>query len=148
MKLDDAARVCTPGPKGRLLFGSVAEFQADRLGFFERCAKEYGDVFAFRAGPLRFVVINHLPSIEKMLVTEAHHFVKSKMTRDVFARVMGEGLMVSEGAIHERQRKLVQRGFDSTRLRAFSSLAAKPSTLGRNDPGLLAKMGPGLRRRA
>jgi cytochrome P450 len=107
------------------LFGSVAEFQADRLGFFRRCAAEYGDVFAFRAGPMRFVVVNHLPSIERMLVTEAHRFAKSKMTRDVFVRFMGEGLMVTEGAFHERQRKLVQRGFDSARLRALSSLATK-----------------------
>jgi cytochrome P450 len=125
MKLDDEPRVRTPGPRGQLLFGSAAEFQADRLGFFKRCATEYGDVFAFRAGPMRFVVINHLPSIEKMLVTDAHRFTKSRITRDVFSRVMGEGLMVSEGAFHERQRRLVQRGFDSARLRTLSSLATK-----------------------
>ena len=32
------------GPKGRFLFGSAADFKRDQLGFYESCAREYGDL--------------------------------------------------------------------------------------------------------
>ena len=31
------------GPKGRPITGNLAEFRADRLAFFTRCAREYGN---------------------------------------------------------------------------------------------------------
>src|SRR5438093_1609744 len=36
------------GPKGRFLTGNLAEFRTDRLAFFTRCARDYGDVVSFR----------------------------------------------------------------------------------------------------
>lgn len=114
-----------PGPKGRLLLGSVAEFQADKLGFLKRCAAEFGDVFAFRAGPTRVVVVNDLAGIETMLVAEPGRFHKSRMTRDIFGRIMGRGLVVSEGDFHRRQRRAVQASIDAARIQAHAALVKK-----------------------
>jgi hypothetical protein len=44
------------GPKPRWFTGNLAEFRADRLAFFTRCAREYGDVV-----PLR--ILSHRPGI-------------------------------------------------------------------------------------
>jgi cytochrome P450 len=105
--------------------GSVSEFQADKLGFLKRCAEEHGSFFAFRAGPMRVVVVNDLAGIQTMLVSEPHRFVKSSVTRDIFGRIMGQGLMVSEGAFHRSQRRVIQGGVDRARVQAHSLLVTK-----------------------
>jgi hypothetical protein len=48
-----------PGPKGGYLFGSVAAFRRDQLGFYASCAREYGDVAQTRMGPYRILLIYH-----------------------------------------------------------------------------------------
>ncbi len=37
-------RAGPPGPPGHLLVGNLPEFARDLLGFFEDCARRYGDV--------------------------------------------------------------------------------------------------------
>jgi cytochrome P450 len=114
-----------PGPKGQFIVGSARQFQADKLGFLKRCAYEYGDFFSFKAGPMRVVVANDLAAIETMLVAEPQRFVKSRVTRDIFGRIMGQGLMVSEGELHRSQRRAVQGGIDAARIQAHTELVTK-----------------------
>src|SRR5262245_30589302 len=65
-----------PGPKGTLLGGNLHEFRRDRLGFFTRCAREFGDVAAIRLGPLRALLVAHPDGIEQVLVTGSRNFTK------------------------------------------------------------------------
>jgi cytochrome P450 len=108
-----------PGPKGQFILGSARQFQADKLGFLKRCVEEFGDVFQFPVGPFRFVVINDLEMVQEILVDQASRYKKSALTRDIFGRLMGNGLMISEGDLHKQRRRLVQAGFDSERLRGY-----------------------------
>jgi hypothetical protein len=48
-----------PGPKGHWLKGNLPEFAADRLGFFTRIAREYGDIVAIRFLHRKILVVNH-----------------------------------------------------------------------------------------
>jgi len=36
-----------PGPRGHWLMGNIPAYEADRIGFLQRCHREYGDVFSF-----------------------------------------------------------------------------------------------------
>jgi cytochrome P450 len=114
-----------PGPKGQFILGSARAFQEDKLGFLRRCAEEFGDVFRFSVGPVSAVVVNDLDVVHEILVEKASHYVKGAVTRDIFGRVMGSGLMVSEGDVHKQRRKLVQRGFDGERLKAYFKIAER-----------------------
>jgi cytochrome P450 len=71
------------------------------------------------------VVVNDLDVVHEILVEKASHYVKGAVTRDIFGRVMGSGLMVSEGDVHKQRRKLVQRGFDGERLKAYFKIAER-----------------------
>jgi len=46
-----------PGPRGHVLVGSLPEFRRDLLGFLSDCAREHGDVVAFRVPRRRLVLI-------------------------------------------------------------------------------------------
>ncbi len=114
-----------PGPTGHWLLGSASEFQADRLGFLRRCQKAYGDLFAMRVATIRCVVVNDLGAIRRILIDDAAKYQKSRLTRDIFGRVMGNGLLVAEGNSHRRQRRLAQPAFDAKRLRAYGEVAVR-----------------------
>ena len=52
------------GPKGGYFGGSAAAIRHDQLGFYESCAREYGDVVETRLGPYRVLLIYHPEAIE------------------------------------------------------------------------------------
>src|SRR5262245_33073972 len=37
------------GPRGRRLVGNRYDYERDRIGFLQRCQRDYGDVFSFSA---------------------------------------------------------------------------------------------------
>jgi cytochrome P450 len=99
-----------PGPKGRFLLGSILELRRDLLGFLTQCAREYGDVAYFRFLHMPVYVLSHPDDIERVLITDALKFVKSRDYR-ALAAVLGDGLVTSEGETWRRQRCLVQPAF-------------------------------------
>jgi Cytochrome P450 len=84
-----------PGPRGRLLRGSLAEFASDRLAFYTRLARAYGDVASFRLGPRRCLLISHPGLIEQVLVTESRKFTKHFAIR-MDRLLLGNGLLTDQ----------------------------------------------------
>ncbi|MFY9531538.1 MAG: cytochrome P450 [Candidatus Acidiferrales bacterium] len=99
-----------PGPKGRFLVGSMLEMSRDWLRFYSRCAKEYGDVVRFRIAHVPIYLLVNPRDIEYVLVTNAGNFTKSADYR-ALARILGKGLLTSEGEFCRRQRSLIQPAF-------------------------------------
>ena len=66
-----------PGVPGRWLLGNLPEFRRDMLGFFTRCAREFGDVVQMRFGPRLVHLVSHPDFVEQVLVTEHRKFGKS-----------------------------------------------------------------------
>jgi cytochrome P450 len=109
-----------PGPKGRLLTGSLNDFMALRLDFLSGCAQKYGDVCSFRFGPRRIFLVNHPDLIEQVLVTDARHYIKHFGAR-LYTPVLGNGLVLSEGDFWLRQRRLAQPAFARKRLLGYGA---------------------------
>ena len=86
--------VAPPGPKGGYLFGSVAAFRRDQLGFYASCAREYGDVAQTRMGPYRILLIYHPDAIEELLVTRSRDFIKSPGVQ-LLCPLLDDGLFLS-----------------------------------------------------
>src|SRR5258708_26035148 len=99
-----------PGPKGRFLLGSLVELSRDWLGFYKGCAEEYGDVVCVHLAHVRVYLIVHPRDIETVLVTNAGNFTKSADYR-ALARVLGRGLLTSEGDFGNRQASLIRPAF-------------------------------------
>jgi cytochrome P450 len=110
-----------PGPKGVPLFGSVFEPRGDSIGYLTRCAREFGDIVFFRFLGVPACFVNRPDYIESVLVTQSNNFVKSKDYR-AMRRVLGNGLLLSEGEFWRRQRKLIQPAFHQERIAAYADI--------------------------
>src|SRR6266542_6800004 len=109
-----------PGPPRHFFSGNLPEFRRDRLGFFTRCAREFGDVVALRLGPIRALLVSHPDAIEYVLVTGSRHFTKHfglRMNR----LLLGNGLLTSESDFWLRQRRLSQPAFHRQRLAGYGA---------------------------
>jgi cytochrome P450 len=107
-----------PGPKGIPLFGSVFEPKGDSIRYLTKCSREYGDIIFFRFLGVPACYLNRPDYIESVLVTQNNNFVKSKDYR-AMRRVLGNGLLLSEGDFWRRQRKLIQPAFHQARIAAY-----------------------------
>lgn len=111
-----------PGPKGNLLLGVMPEFNRDSLSFIERC-KDYGDVVRMRFLYLTVHFLYNPDHIEYVLSTNAKNFIKSRSLRSpFFQRLVGKGLLTSEGEVWKRQRRLAQPAFHRQRISSYGDV--------------------------
>ncbi len=116
-----------PGPRARVPGALVLAFYRDMLGFLCRLQHEYGDVVAFRLGPEHTVLLSHPEHIHEVLVTQHRAFTKGRRG-DVSKQFLGEGLLSSEGAVHQRQRHLMQPAFHRQRLTQYATVMTTAAT--------------------
>jgi cytochrome P450 len=96
----------------------------DILGFLERLAADYGDVAAFSVGPISAVLLNHPDHVAEVLVARHHDVVKGRPLR-LARRLLGDGLLTSEGALHARQSRLVSPALHAQRVRRYAGDVAE-----------------------
>jgi len=96
-------------PGGRRLLGHVLEFGRDPLALLQR-AREHGDVVRVRFGPFHVYVLNSPDAIRQALVSQARKLEKG-LNFGRTKRLIGNGLVMSEGESHHRQRRLMQPAF-------------------------------------
>ena len=96
----------------------LVEFARRRLPFMVESAKKYGDIVFFKVGNERIYLFNHPDLIRDVLVTNQRNFIKSRALVRA-KRVLGEGLLTSEGDFHLRQRRLAQPAFHRDRIAAY-----------------------------
>src|SRR5215469_15703597 len=116
-----------PGPKGHFLLGNLAAVSHDWLGFYSRCAKEYGDVVKLRYLHVPICLLMHPRDIEYVLVTNSGNFTKSADYR-ALARVLGNGLLTNEGKSWQRQRGLIQPAFRRENILSYAPVITQAGT--------------------
>ncbi len=113
-----------PGPKGSPFLGVMAEFSRDTFGFIERC-RDYGDIVSMRFLYLTAYFLYHPDDIEYVIATNAKNFIKSRNQRSpLFQRLVGNGLLTSEGEVWKQQRRLAQPAFHRQRINAYAETMA------------------------
>ena len=109
------------GPAGMPVIGNTLQFQRDPLGFLMRTAADYGDVARYRLGNITFYQINHPDGVQRVLQDNHHNYVKGDLF-DIIRRVAGDGLFTSEGALWQRQRRLMLPAFHRRRIAGFGEI--------------------------
>src|SRR5579863_5843769 len=126
-------------PGGQRIAGHALEFRRDPLGLFQR-AREYGDVVRIRFGPAPVYVLNSPGAIRQALIGEARKLDKG-VTSGRAKRLMGDGLVLSDGDLHQRQRRLMQPAFHRADIARYTRMmreVAVPRIDAWPDGGMLA----------
>ena len=105
-----------PFTRGHFLLGNYQEFLQDRLGFLNRLTQE-GDVRGFRLGPVPLLFFNKAEHAQHILVEYANDFSKGKLMHKAVAN---NGLFISEGEFHKRQRKLMAPCFQPRHIASYA----------------------------
>src|SRR5262245_41306381 len=111
-----------PGPRGGLVLGSLPEFRRDVLGFLLGAARDHGDMVHFRLATFYVHALNSPELASEVSVDRASEFHKSRLTKDILGRAMGNGLIVSDGDFHKRQRRLTQPAFHPKRIDGYAGV--------------------------
>jgi cytochrome P450 len=109
-----------PGPKGFPIVGVSFELLGDALGLLRRVAREYGDIVRIPVAFGERILLNHPDWIEQLLVIEQSKFHKSTLSKEATERLLGQGLLISEGEFWRRQRRLAQPGFHRARINEYA----------------------------
>ncbi|HJR08693.1 MAG TPA: cytochrome P450 [Pyrinomonadaceae bacterium] len=119
-----ATALTTPDARAKRAGSPIRDllaFRRDPLKFLTRIAREHGDVVHFRVGPQHALLLNHPDLIRDALVTHADCFHKGRALQRG-KRLLGEGLLTSEGEHHRRQRRLAQPAFHRKRIESYGAL--------------------------
>ena len=109
-----------PGPTQRLPLVLFFNFLRDPIKVLNDVSK-YGDICHFRFGNQHIYLLNHPDYIRDVLVTYNNNFIKSRGLQ-LAKKVLGEGLLTSEGSTHYYQRQLVQPIFNQHVLPFYASI--------------------------
>lgn len=105
--------------KPHWLGGHFRLFMKDRLGFLTSLAK-LGDISHFKMGKQLAFFINHPEMVRDVLITNHAKFEKGRALKRA-KKLLGEGLLTSEGATHLRQRRMIQPAFHRQRIAGYAN---------------------------
>ncbi len=108
----------------RLPYGYFLQMRRDPLRFYCEQTRQHGGLFRWDIGPLAVHVLSHPDHVHHILVEKAKNYPRSRFTRMV-SMVTGDGLVVTEGALWRRQRRLIQPTFHRSALANFFSLMTR-----------------------
>jgi cytochrome P450 len=102
------------------LLGLTLAIRKDPLGTLRRVAREHGDIIRMPIGLQDRIFLNHPDYIEQVLVVQQSKFHKSELTKRITERLLGQGLLISEGDFWRRQRRLAQPSFHRSRIDEYA----------------------------
>ncbi len=118
----------TPIPRlaGHPVIGHLPAFRNDRIGTFLRLGKTHPEIVELSMGIVRRLVVATAPALaNEILVTKQSSFVKAPGLAIFLRPVLGEGLLTSEHAVHERQRRLLAPAFAPKRIASYAETMAE-----------------------
>ncbi len=111
------------GPDGGMAsrVRTLIGFGTDPLGFVQRRFETYGDIYYVKNARGGFYVMKHPEHIHAVLVTQAAKMRKEHSAFELLSRVVGDGLLTTDGDVWRRQRRLLQPAFSQARLATYST---------------------------
>lgn len=94
---------------------TVLALQKDALATFTKAARIHGDRVRVEIGPYELLLLSDPKDIEQVLVMQNRRFSKGRSLQYT-RRVLGEGLLTSEGEFWRRERRLAQPAFHRQRI--------------------------------
>jgi cytochrome P450 len=126
-----------PGPTGLPVVGTNYHYARDPFEFMTAVGRAYGDVARFTLGRRETYMLSNPRDVKRVLVDDSDRFVKAEFGDDAIDRLLGRGLLLSEGEFWRRQRERIQPSFAPDRIQAYAGeMASRAAALAdRWEPG-------------
>ncbi len=106
---------------------SGSSLMYDPLRFLEKVSRAYGDLVRLNIMNLRICLVAHPDGIKHVLQDNHRNYQKS-FDYKILARLLGQGLVTSEGALWLGQRRLIQPMFHRQKVAEFGTIMAECTT--------------------
>src|SRR5919202_5771498 len=110
-----------PGPHSILPNKLLREFINNPIKTLMDTAYTYGDISHFKFGRQHVYLINNPHYMEDILIRNHKNFIKSRGLQ-VSKRLLGQGLVTSEGEYHDKQRRIIQPAFHPTLIKKYADI--------------------------
>ena len=102
-----------PTPRGHVLLGNLVALRREPFGTLTNWHKTYGDIVRFYLGWQVGHVLCHPEMAHQVLIQHQSAFGKVSLNGQVSALqlILGNGLLISDGAFWRRQRRMMQPSF-------------------------------------
>jgi cytochrome P450 len=117
--------VLPPGPSPLSALTNAVRFMTNPFAFLQSLTARYGGLVRFHLGPVPYCLVNRPDWIHEVLVDRTGRWTKGAGLAHAGRWIMGNGLLSSEGAIHQRQRRLCQPAFDSQHLTRYGDVMVR-----------------------
>ncbi|NUR26664.1 MAG: cytochrome P450 [Catenulispora sp.] len=118
-----------PGPSRASAFGLLPKMMRNRLEVMAWAVAEYGDAVRVPLGPKTLYLFNHPDHARHVLADNTENYTKGIGLTHA-RRVIGDGLLTSEGELWRKQRKVIQPVFQAKRLaRQVDAIALEAEAL-------------------
>src|SRR5262249_46344746 len=104
-----------PRPPPHAMLGVMVDVWRDRLGLMTVVTEDFGDAVRFKLGPKSLYFFNHPDHAKHVLADNAANYHKGIGLVHA-KKVLGDGLLTSEGELWKRQRKTINPAFRRGRL--------------------------------
>jgi len=111
-----------PSPRGHFLLGNLMALRRDLFATFTDWQQEHGDIVRFRLGWQIFHLLCHPEMAHQLLIQRQSAFGKVSLNGQVsgLQLVLGNGLLISDGAFWRRQRRMMQPSFHRSQIAALA----------------------------
>ena len=112
-----------PGPARRWWgLPHLAAMKRDYLGFCSRLHHDHGDLAQLAILHERSVELMHPDLLREVMVEQADALKRWGRGPEVFAQLMGQSVLVTEGAVWQRQRRTLMQAFTPRRVAGYAAL--------------------------
>ena len=108
------------GPSGTFGARNLVRFVRGQLPWLRSLADEHGDIVRMKMMGAWWFILSHPDDIERVLVKDAR-VMQRDAAIDIVRRVLGRGLLTSEGDLWKRQRKLMSQAFSPKRIADYAT---------------------------
>jgi cytochrome P450 len=103
------------------MLGALLDVWRDRLGLMTGVTEDFGDVIRFKMGPKTLYFFNH-PEHAKHVLSDNNENYHKGIGLIHAKRVLGDGLLTSEGDLWRRHRRIIQPSFQRDRIARFADV--------------------------
>jgi cytochrome P450 len=116
------------GPRGSLLLGNIGQYLADPTAFMIHMPRVFGPVVRVRLFHIPFYMVTHPDAVQRILHDNVRNYQRNPRLTDPLKVSFGDGLIVSEGDLHRRQRRLMQPMFHHRQIVEFGDLMVRETS--------------------